>query len=626
MLQSIREKTTGWIAYAIIFLISVPFVLMGLNSYFGAGEQAPAAVVNGEEIGVRQLDFAYANYQQRLRSMFGGQIPEAFNNEAVLKEQVRNQLIEEEVISQHVVADGYRVGDQLLNQKISAMTVFHENGRFNPELYKAQLSSQGISPVQFEEDLRRSEEMMQIRRAFSATNIVSSQRDTEKQQLNSQQRKIRSLVLPVDLDSVTVTDSDLAEEYEKNGQSYMTIEQVKVDYIELNLDAIKAKIVLSEQDIKNYYEQVEEQLTATEIRTASHILLTVADDASSEETEAKKSLALSLKAKIDAGEDFAQLAKTHSEDPGSAAEGGDLGEVEKGMMVEAFETALFEMNEGDVSDPVRTSFGWHIIKLVSIAGGEKPTYQAARENLIEQLKTEKSESQIYELSESLSNLTYEQPDSLVPASEQLSLEIKTSDWFSRQLGTGIAENQKVRNTAFAAAVLSDGQNSETIELADNNLIVLRLNKHKPSALPPLDDIKKDLISKLKLKKSRLYTAAKGKDGLAKAVDTGLESVASVWGKTIKDSGFVKRGSNADQFDILSLAFKMDKPSGAPVYQGIELPNGDYAIVELSDVKTEVKADTDNAKKPETNFYEYQAWVKAEVDQAEVSKTPLAELQ
>ncbi len=627
MLQSIREKTKGWIAYVIIGLISIPFLLAGITSYFGAGALPPAAIVDGEEISSRQLDFAYRGYQQRLRSLFGGKIPEAFDNEAVLKEQARDQLIDEQVLSAYVANNKFRLGDQALNKKITSMDIFHEDGRFSSELYQGQLRSQGVSAPQFEEDIRRSEEMLQVRSGINTTSITSATREDEQQSLSNQLRHVSSLVLPINIDSVEITDADLEKEYKVNANRYMTSEKIKIDYIELNIETVMSSISLTENDIRDYYEQVKEDLIATEIREASHILLQLDDDASSELVEEKKALAMSLKQQIDSGVSFSSLAKEHSQDPGSASEGGDLGEVEKGMMVAPFEDALYDLYVGEVSEPVRSSFGWHIIKLTAKSGGEAPTYESMRLELSAQLKTEMAENKIYELAESLANLTYELADSLVPASEQLELTIKTSDWFERNSGVGIASNSKVRDLAFSTPVLKEGRNSEALELGDNHLLVIHLNEFQPSALPPLSEIKNTLIDSLKGQKARFLTVERGRQGLENAKANGLYSVATDWQQDVKDNGFIKRNSTVDQRDIVNLAFKMVKPTGASSFQGIELITGDYAIVEVSDVKVDVASMNDQkSNEPAEGSYEYQAWLKHKVSDAKVIRTPLSELQ
>lgn len=628
MLQAIREKTTGWIAYAIILLISIPFVLMGLNSYFGGGELAPAAIVDGEEISSRQLDYAYANYQRRLRSVFGGEIPDALNNEAVLKEQVRDQIINEQVLSQYVAGNNFRLSNQALTQKITSMSVFQQDGKFSSELYQAELGSQGLATVQFEEDLRRSEEMTQIRRAIVGSEIESKSRQTEQNSFQNQQRKIRSITLPLMSEGVEVTDAELKQEYDKNAVRYKTQEKVKVDYIEVNLATLKSKIEVTDQELRNYYDDVKEGLTATETRNAKHILLQVDEDASSSDKDEKERQIIALKDQLNSGANFADLAREHSEDPGSASDGGDLGGVERGMMVEPFEDALFALSEGEVSAPVKTSFGWHLIQLDTIEGGQVPTFEAKRFELKNQLETEKAEGQIYELAENLSNLSYEQPDSLVPAAEQLNLEVKTTDWFSRNQGAGVASEAKVRALAFSNDVLSLNRNSETLELSDNNLIVIHLNEHQPSALPELDSIKPQLEINVLKSKSRQLTVDKGKQGLEQAKSGEFDRLADLWGQSITDSGFVKRDSNVISRDLVSLAFKMNKPDMGASFQGVELASGDYAIVEVSELKTQI-VDTpkgDNKSSQGEANYEYQAWIRHKVQQADIVKTPLAELQ
>ncbi len=630
MLQSIRDKTSGWIAYLIIGLISIPFALWGINSYLGGGEEKPAAVVDGDDITPRQLDYAYTRYRERLASLFGGRIPETFNDENALKEQALSQIIEEKVLQNYIQDQGYRVGDTELFKNIRTMAAFLQDGKFSKEQYQNQLASQGYSAALFEQEMRRSQEMQQLNLAIKSSAFILPVELEKYNNLKNQQRKIRTLTFKNKTDSIEVTDQQVSDYYEKQSALYMNPEKVKLDYIELNLETIKQTIEVSEDKLQERYDLLRDQLTTPEIRKASHILLTSKDG---DEEQVKQKIQ-DLKKRIDEGEDFATLAREFSQDPGSAANGGDLGDVERGLMVKPFEKVLFEMNEGDVSAPVKTQFGWHIIKLFKISGGETKTFEQAKPEIEQELKTEQAESQIYDLAENLASIGYEEPDSLLPASEQLGLKIETTDWFTRNKGEGVAAEEKVRQIAFSDDVLNSNLNSETIELADNRIIIVHLNEHKKSEKQPLEAVKDSIVQTLKVKMGREKAQADGKKILAELEQNSksLEDVAADASLEIVDLGFVNRNSDATKRDVLNAAFTIESAAdNKPVFQGVSETNGDYSIIELSGVRVDPEiADSakDEALKSLNSAnanYEYQAVIKTLTDQAEITRSSVKEL-
>jgi len=634
MLQSIRDKTSGWIAYLIIGLISIPFALWGINSYLGGGQQQPAAVVDGDEISVSQLNAAYARYRDRLRQVFGGTLPAAFDNELMLKEQVLGQIIEERVLLNYIDEKGYRVGDQALFDAIQSISAFHQDGKFDKEVYRNQLASQGYSPAQFEQELRHSSAMGQLNKAIQSSAFTVPTRVARMQELENQARKLRILTVANDTDSVEVTEQEINDFYNEQSNRYMSTARVKVDYIEVSLDKVKQNISVDEDRLRERYEQMKDQLTSAEIREASHILITVASDASDEEVENNRQTAVDLKARIDDGEDFAELAKAHSQDPGSAADGGDLGDVERGMMVKPFEDALFEMQPGQVSDPVKTRFGWHLIKLTNVSGGQTQTFDEARSRLESELKAELAETRIYDLVENLSNIGYEQPDSLLPAAEKLGLKIHTSDWFTRSRGEGLASQEKFRATAFSDDVLNNNRNSETIELSANQVVIMHLNQHEPSKLQPLESVKEAVIQALKVRKGRELAQSRGQE-LLQAIQQGqtMDAVAADASLSIFNADFIERASSLVDPEVASAAFSMPRPEdGTPVFEAVTIANGDYSIIELSDVQIK---DNDATRSAATELaktltdanasYEFQAMIKSLTDDASVVRTPVAEL-
>ncbi|MDH3536121.1 MAG: SurA N-terminal domain-containing protein [Gammaproteobacteria bacterium] len=626
MLQAIREKVTGWIAYGIIFLISIPFALWGINSYFGGGEAQPAATVNGQEITSEALDRAYANYRQRLSQLFGGAIPESFGSETMLREQVLGQLIEETALRQYIDDQRYRIGDAELSRIIRGMDVFQRDGRFDSDIYEAQLRSLGYSPLGFEQELRANGAMQQFQAGIQQTSFTPPYSQKRFTSLANQTRKLRTLRHSLDAADIEVDDNQIEEFYQAQADRYRTPEQVKIDYIEVSLEGIKQGIKVSRDDAYARYQDHLDNYTSPETRETSHILIKADSDEQSDQALARIT---GIRKRIVNGEDFAELARALSEDPGSASEGGNLGEIERGVMVPTFESELFALQEGQLSEPVKTAFGWHLIKLHSIKGGATRSFESLQAELENEIKTEKAEVQIYNLVENLANLAYEQPDSLLPAAEQLGLGLQTSDWFDRFSGDGIAAEQKIRQAAFSAEVLQQQLNSEAIELGSERVVFIRLNQRKPSQQQPLEQVREQVRSELIAKNLREQNLAAGNEALA-GLQAGksLDELAQEWSTGITDHGFITRQQSEIDAIIRSRAFNMPKPERGIVYDGLSLSNGDYVIVELSAVlSSDAEADQESLVRLNEGIagVEYQAAVKTITGRAEVVRTQLEEL-
>lgn len=629
MLQSIRDKTSGWIAYLIVFLISIPFALWGVNSYLGGGEVPPVAIVDGQEISLQNLDQEYARYRQRLAQVFGGNIPAAFSDESLMKEQVLSQMIEEFALRAYADKNHYRLSNSQLNKFIRSIEAFQIDGRFDPEVYQRQVASLGYSTAGWEAELRRTRAMEQLRIGISATAFSLPGNLEKLAGLTSQTRSIRLLTRSVDSKTYSVSDEEINDHFEKNQARYMTDEQVRVDYIELSLDSIKNALEVDADQIRNRYDQTRDAYTSTELRAASHILLTLSTEASEEDSQQAENRLMDLRSQIESGADFAELAREHSQDPVSAEDGGNLGEIERGMMVQAFEAALFDLQIDQISQPIKTSFGWHLIKLHNISGGEAVSFEDVSNEIEDEIKTELAESQIYDLTENLANMAYEQSDSLLPAAEQLGLQMQTSGWFGRFSGETIAAEAKIRSAAFSPEVLQQGINSDAIELADNRIVFIRLNDHKPATPKSLDDVRDDIVDQVRRDKMREDNIAAGKKAL-EAVKSGqlLDSIASDWNVDIVEPPVFDRRNTDIDSDIVKLAFSMPKPDTGSNFQGFTHANGDYSLVELLSVNSRDSGLTEeqaNALNTAIAGQEYQSILKVVSSRADVVRTPISEL-
>ncbi len=625
MLLAIREKVSGWLAYGIIFLISIPFALFGVNSYFGGGAVSPAATVNGEEISLRDFDREYANYRQRLARLFGGTIPDSFDNETALRQQVLSQLVENIVLQQYTEERYYRISDEALSRIIREMQEFHSNGQFDTDTYQAQLRSIGASPLGFEQRLRQSQAMSQFQNGIQATAFAVPVQEKWFASLNSQSRKIRSLNYSVGPGGIMVDAQDIEQRYQLTPDRFRTSEKIKIEYIEINLASITERISVDRENSYARYQESLEAYSSPEVRDASHILIQV----SGEENEQALAQITRIRERLDNGESFADLAREHSQDTGSAGDGGSLGEVERGIMAQAFETSLFSLQPGQISEPVKTNFGWHLIQLHSVSGGEAQSFESVRAEIEDEIRAGLAEGQIFEIVETLANLVYEQSDSLLAAAEQLDLEIETSDWFERSSGEGIAAQQKVRQAAYSAEVYQLGLNSEAIELGDESVVFIRLKQVKKSELQPLEQVSDQIRNELIRSKTQEQNLAAGTSALlALKQGKSLEQLANDWSSSIVDHGFVARDQAEVDNLIKRTAFRMPKPDQGMEYEGLPQPDGSYSIVELSAViSNDFGADDDLLEGMSSANAEadYQSVLKLLSSRAEVIQTPLEDL-
>lgn len=468
--------------------------------------------------------------------------------------------------------------------------------------------------------------MEQFQNGIRATAFVTPRDRKVFASLKNQTRKIRSLSYRVDAQSLDISSSEIEQYYLANPERFNSPEMVRIDYIELSLDSVKQNIDVSEDEISARYQEHLESYTSPEFREASHILITVSEQVSDDEALAKIQ---GIRQRIQAGEDFATLAAELSEDPVSAADGGNLGEVGRGDMVPTFESALYSLQLDELSEPVKTAFGWHLIKVSSITGGEVQSYESVKSALADELKSELAEVQIYELVERLANVAYEQSDSLEPAAEQMDFNVLTSDWFSRSAGTGIAADARVRQLAFSSEILEEGLNSEAIELGQERVVFIRLNERKPSQVRPLEDVQQQVRAELINQKRRDLSLETGEQALAslKAGKT-LDELALEWDGQIDDHGFVTRDQAEVAPAILGRGFSMPKPEQGLVYDGLSLNGGEYVVIELAAVMS-------NDAEPEQDSLQNLLEAKAGVEyrsalnylgaRAEVVKTPLDEL-
>ncbi|MBV2127391.1 MAG: SurA N-terminal domain-containing protein [Candidatus Thiodiazotropha endolucinida] len=591
MLQVIRDKAQGWIAWAIVILISIPFALWGIQSYLGVGSEPIAATVNGAEINERTLDNQYQRFRQQLREQLGAAYrPEMFDDTRMRKE-VLNRLIRDELVQQTSNRMGLRAGSNMIQASILSMPTFQKDGRYDQQTYERALRLQGLSPAGFEDRVRRALVAEQLSQAVNAGSFVTPKELNESQRLLKQTRELSYFVVPASDFKLSdeLSDDEIKAYYEANQSAFISPEKVKVEYILLDAGTAGGTIDVDEERLRGYYENNQDEFGLPEQRQASHILILAAADADQSTVDEAKAKIDALAERVRNGESFEELAKQNSQDPGSAASGGDLGFFGKGIMDPAFESAVYALQEGGVSEPVRTSFGFHLIKLTGIKDGTVKPFEEARAEIEAAYRKFEGERLYFELAEQLADLSYEDPGSLESAASVLELSIQQSDWITREQGAGVFANLKVRTAAYSDDVLKEHNNSELIEIDGTSSLVLRVLDHQESSVLPLDEVKQQITETLQQQKAEQQAQAEAEKRMAEmAAGAPLSDVAESYAVTGPMT--VDRNDRQIPPGLSSALFRTAKPAAGGSSPGTaRLAGGDFAVYLLTGV-TEGSAD------------------------------------
>jgi len=576
----------GWI---ILGFLVVAFAFFGLNSYLQTDVVNYAAVVNGQEISPGQQQRTYDLLRRRMEEQLGQAFDPGLLDDDMLKATALQQLINQTLTLQAADSEGFAASNEQVAARISAVEAFREDGVFSKEKYEQVLGYQGIRPAEFEQNLKQDIINSQFTSGISATAATPKQSLSQAFVLEGQQRRFKYLLLPLSTfsSSVVVSDEEIATYYEANADAFMTPERVRAQYLELDVATLDPGIEVDEQAIQALYDEQASNYVTPEERHARHILIRLAADADDAATTAALERAYSVVSRLDAGEEFAALAKELSDDPGSAANGGDLGFFGRGIMAPEFENAVYELQPGELSKPVKSPFGFHVIELVEIRPEEATPLAEVRDELTDQLLSAERGDLFYEKSETLSNIAFEQPDTLQGAADELELEIKDTGWVSANDGTGIAAHDSVREAVFSEDVLDNGNNSAAIEIGTDHVIVLRVLERQEAARQPLDAVREQISQLIKDEKARALAAAKGKQLIAdlQAGDTTLASIAATESLEVQTTELITRNVSEPTAAVVAAAFAVRTPAtDQPVHEGVMSASGDYIIVALEEVK------------------------------------------
>jgi len=580
MLQQIRDKISGWFAAVFLGAIAVVFIFWGIK--FESSVTTAAAKVNGEDVPVQAVRRAWQERQTELQRLTRDELPD----ELVKSEQQRllSEFITRELMVQRANKLGYRVSDREIVTALGQIEALQVDGKFDPDRYKALLRSQGRSEVEFENEFRRDLEISQLRNGIAISAFATPGELRRRMELEGEARDVDFVVLPAAsfAAQATATPEEVASWYEQHKSDYMTQETVSLQYLQLNLADVAASVEVTEEGLKAFYEQVApERYVDAERRHARHILIeSGTDDAAA----LKKAEGLLARAK--AGEDFAKLAAENSDDPGSKGQGGDLGWSTREAFVKPFADALFGMQQGEIVGPVKTQFGYHIIRLEEIAPARQRSFDEVRTELESDYRREQAQSIFYEKSQQLADDAFAALSELDSVATKLGLPLQKVDVYTRQGGGPFGAERKVIDAVFSEDVLQDRQNSPAISLGEDSVVVVRVTDHKPAAQRPLDDVRADIQATLHDQSARKAAEAAAKATAARvAAGTSLADAAKEFGLQPAGATSVTRTSEAVPPDLLKAVFKAPHPATGKVSAGTAvLANGDVALFAVSGVR------------------------------------------
>lgn len=604
MLEAIRERQQSWIAKLILALITVPFALWGVDSYLKqAGSSVAVAKVNGEPITVQQFSKALQNLRD---SMKENADPNFLDNPEV-RQAILDKLINARLLAAEVKRGGYMISDEQLSKIIVSMPEFQKDGQFSQELYDQVLTANGMTPSRFESSMRGDLLTQQVRDSISGLAFVPHAVPEHSMQVQKQLREVSTTTIRADeyLPQAKVDPAEVKAYYDKHQNEFRVPEQVKIEFVVLSAANLIAAQQVTDEEARKFYDENASKFQGDEERRASHILIAfgASKDAAAKEAARKKVQEVLAEVKKSPTK-FDELAKKYSQDPGSAANGGDLGAIKRGIMVKPFEDAVFGMSPGSISEPIETEFGYHIIKLTGVTGAAQG-FDQAKAQIRAELMYQRALAKFAEVAETFSNTVYEQSSSLEPAAQGQYLQVQKSDWLSQEdIAKFFKGSHKIAAAVFSDEVRKDKRNTEAIEIAPNTLAAARVVEARPSSIKPFETVQAVIEDNLKHAQASKLATQQGEKVLADLKKGGDGSALGWTTPVLAD----RRNAQGLTDGVLQQAFRMDV-SKLPAYVGAAGKDGGYVLIRVSSVEDGLK-DVDAEGRKAANA-EYTAYLASE---------------
>ena len=591
MLQNIRDNSQGWIAKTIIGVIVALMALTGFDAIFQATtHKNEAAKVNGEEISQNELSQAVDMQRRQLMQQLGKDFDASLLDEKMLRESALKGLIDRKLLLQGAEQAKFAFSEAALDQVILQTPEFQVDGKFSSERFDQVIRQLGYSRMQFRQMLAQEMLIGQLRAGVAGSGFVTDAEVLAFARLEKQTRDFATLNVKADPAAVKLTDDEVKAYYDEHAKEFMTPDQVIIDYVELKKASFFDQVAVKDEDLQAAYQK--EIANLSEQRRAAHILIEVNDKTTEAQAKAKID---EVQARLAKGEKFEALAKEFSQDPGSANNGGDLGYAGPGVYDPAFEKALYSLSKDQVSEPIRTDFGYHLIKLLGVEAPEVPTLASLKDKLTRDLKAAQVEQRFVEATKQLEDSAFEASDLAQPAAD-LKLTVHTSKPFGREGGEGVAANRAVVTAAFSTEVIDEGANSTAIELDPDTVIVLRSKEHLKPAQLPLESVSAAIRTQLTKEHASAAAKTKAEKLIADLRDGKAPLDKAVQGQNWKAIEAATRGQEGVDPAVLQALFRMPKPvaKDKPTFTSVTLADGSLMIVRLNGVN-EAAAPTDEEK-------------------------------
>ena len=586
MLQALRGKKSSFAIKIVLVVITIGFSFWGIESYLITRVDSSVANVDGTEISQDQFRQRFEENRQRMMQMMGGQIDASFFERPEMKRQVLDQLVNEQVLVEANRKLGVYVTDDQVRKEILGIQAFQKDGKFDTDTYKMLLQTQGMTPASFDQRVRDNLAVRQLPEQVGTSVLVTDAALDAYLKLKDQHRDFRYIKLEKPAsDDAPVSDADLEAYYKEHQQDFITPERVALSYVELDASKLEVSEKADDAVLKDRYEKEKQKFVTTEQRLASHILVKVPGKGTPDDQKQALAKAQEIAKEAKGGKDFAALAKQESADLGSKNQGGDLGWLEKGTTDEAFEGALFAMNKGDISDPVLSAEGYHIIQLRDVRPGTTRSFEEVKPELAKEFATTERDRIYSDKASRLTDLTYQDPSTLDSAAKELNLTVQKTELFPRTGGPGIASNPNVIKAAFSDSVLVQNNNSDAIELGPNHIAIIRIAERKPATPKDLAEVRDQV--KARIIAERTAKNAKDRaDKLYAEFEKGetLEKIAEANKLKVDTQKDIGRDAGSVDTPIVRAAFTLPRPSAdKPERQLVTLGGDAYALLELDSV-------------------------------------------
>lgn len=610
MLEALRKHTQGWMAKIILALIVVPFALFGIDSYLNqAGGQVAVAKVDGQKISLQEYSNAVENARNYLQSQ-GQKVDSTLLESPAFKQSILDSIITRRLVEGAIQDYRFKISDEQLSQHILGMPEFQNNGKFSEDTYNQLLSQNKLTPAKFEQNIRKDMAVQQVREGLSS--LVFMPQKVAEQALVSEfeQREVTVAEVKVMdfMNQVNVTPEQVQAYYNQHKTKFIAPAKVKLQFALLSAAGLVGQVSVTDEEVKQDYEENAAKYQGNEQRQASHILIGFNSNATAEEKAAAKEKAESILKQVKANpKNFEKLAIEFSQDTGSAAKGGDLGSFGRGAMVKPFENAAFSMKVGDISDLVESEFGYHIIKLTGITG-ESSDFDSMKLKIKAELLFQKAQAKYAELADDFGNTVYEQSGSLEPVAKKFNVQVQTTPAMTKDEIAKFFKNERLASMVFSDEVLKEKRNTEAVEISPNNLIAARAVEYTPEAPRSFDEVKGGIEALLKSEAAGKLAKQKGEALLAD-----LKAGKAVDADWITPVTIDRRNAQGLTDSVMRNVFKVNTHS-LPAYYGFNEANQGYTLIKVISVNQKLK---DSPEVADRAYKAYQAALGAEMSHAYV---------